>query len=76
MSDYFLYLRIEIAENSVQKRQFRVRSRITLAEYNDMTGLGLLPAGLFLFSEEMILKNIPFWKMKMHPLWTITIKRP
>ena len=41
-----------------------------------MTGLGSFPAGLFLFPEEKILGNSSFQQKEMHPLWTITIKRP
>ena len=40
-----------MAENSGLKRQFWVKSRIMPAEYDDMTGLGLLPVGLFSFKE-------------------------
>ena len=41
-----------MTENSGQKRQFRVESRSLVAKYDDMTGLGLLPVGLFSFMEE------------------------
>ena len=41
-----------------------------------MTGLGSFPADLFLFPEEKILGNSSFQQKEMHPLWTITIKRP
>ena len=41
-----------------------------------MTGLGSFPSGLFLFPEEKILGNSSFQQKEMHPLWTITIKRP
>ena len=41
-----------------------------------MTGLGSFSAGLFLFPEEKILGNSSFQQKEMHPLWTITIKRP
>ena len=45
-------------------------------DYGDMTGLGLLPAGLFLFPKEKILRNSSLQQTEMHPLWTIAIKRP
>ena len=76
LRDSFLYVHTETDEKSGQKRQFRVRSRILTAEYDDMTGLGLLPAGLFLFPREKTIWNSQLQQTEMHPLWTITIKRP
>ena len=65
-----------MAENSGQKRQFWVKSRSLPAEYDDMTGLGLLPAGLFSFLEESCFACDGEQGSEMHPLWTITLKRP
>ena len=42
--------------NSGYKRQFWVKSRSLPTEYDDMAGLGSLPAGLFSFSEERYFK--------------------
>ena len=46
------------------------------AVYDDMTGLGLLPAGLFSFGEERHVGNIIGLRKEMHLLWTIPIERP
>ena len=53
-----------------------MKSRNIPAEYDDMTGLEVLPAGLFLFLREKILRNGSLLQTEMHPLWTIAIKRP
>ena len=73
---YFLYLWTEIAENSEQKRQFWVKSRSLHDECDDIAGLGSFPAGLFAFSEKECERFISRLRIDMHPLWTITIKRP
>ena len=62
--------------NSGYKGQFWVKSRSLPTEYDDMAGLGSIPAGLFSFREESTVENIAGMKKEMHPLWTITIKRP
>ena len=41
-----------------------------------MTGLGSIPAGLFLYLGERYARNVAGLKKEMHLLWTITIKRP
>ena len=53
-----------------------MKSRIVTAEYDNMTGLGVLPAGLFSFRKESTVENIAGQKKEMHPLWTIILKRP
>ena len=53
-----------------------MKSRIISTEYDDMTGYGLLPAGLFLYLGERYARNVAGLKKEMHLLWTITIKRP
>ena len=53
-----------------------MKSRSLPTEYDDMAGLGSLPAGLFSFREESTVGNIAGMKKEMRPLWTITIKRP
>jgi len=45
-------------------------------EYGDMTGLGMLPAGLFSFPEEKYIRCDAELRPEMHPLWTITTKGP
>jgi len=76
MGDYFLYLWTITAQNSGYKRQFWVKSRSLPTEYDDMTGLEMLPTGLFSFPEEKYLRRDADLRPEMHPLWTITIKRP
>ena len=71
----FLHIRTEIAENNRHKRQFRVKSRIVPAEYDDTIGWGLIPAGLFAFLEEGYFACDDELGSDMHPLWTITINR-
>ena len=76
MSDLFLYLWTRTAKNSGYKRQFWVKSRIVPAEYDNMTGLGVLPAGLFLCLGEKTIRKSSLQQTEMHPLWTIISKRP
>ena len=45
-------------------------------EYDEMTGWGLLPAGLFCSLGNGWRGIISWLRIEMHPLWTITIKRP
>ena len=68
MSDYFLYLWTEIAENSGYSRQFREKSRIIPTECDDMAGLGSFPAGLFLYLGERYARNVAGLKKEMHLL--------
>ena len=45
-------------------------------EYDEMTGWGLLPTGLFCSFGNGWRGIISWLRIEMHPLWTIAIKRP